>query len=102
MVSFSKASSWVLESSARIRDVCVYGRGDPKQVLYLSASQVVVFLQISSNMVPFGDNAAQQPDSQEAQSIQEKPTMGLQPREDILTGEIQPCKEKICLYILYK
>lgn len=68
MVNFSKASSWVLESSARIREVCVYGKGDPRHVLYLSASQVVVFLQLSSNMVPFGDNTAPDPEIQAAQT----------------------------------
>lgn len=68
MVSFSKASSWVLESSARIREVCVYGNGDPRHELYLSTSQVVVFLQLSSNIVPFGDNTAPEPDIQAAQT----------------------------------
>lgn len=67
MVNFSKASSWVLESSARIREVWVYGKGDPKHVLYLSTSQVVVFLQVSSNIVPFGESTAPQPESQAAQ-----------------------------------
>lgn len=68
MVSFSKTSSWLLESSARIREVWLYGKGDPKQVLYLRTSQVVVFLHISSNIVPFGDNAAPQPENQAVQT----------------------------------
>ena len=94
MASFSKASSWVLESSARTREVCVYGRGDPRHVLYFRASQVEVFLQWSSNMVPFGDNTAPQPESQAAQthSIPQNPTMGLRAQEDILGAENEPCK----------
>lgn len=68
MVNFSIASSWVLESSARIIDVCVYGKGDPRHVLYLSTSQVVVFLHSSSNIVPFGNNTAPVPESQAAQT----------------------------------
>lgn len=68
MVSFSIASSWVLESSASTIDVCVYGNGDPRHVLYLSTSQVVVFLHLSSNIVPFGNITAAVPESQAAQT----------------------------------
>lgn len=68
MVNFSIASSWVLESSASIIDVCVYGNGDPKHVLYLSTSQVVLFLHLSSNIVPFGNMTAAVPESQAAQT----------------------------------
>ena len=54
-------------------------------MLYFRASQVVVFLQWSSNNVPFGDNTAPEPGSQAAAAqTQSIPTMGLQPGEDIL------------------
>lgn len=53
MANFSKASSCVSESSASTRDVCVYGKGDPRHVLYFSTSQVVVFLQKSLDVLSF-------------------------------------------------
>ncbi len=94
MANFSKASSWVSESSARIRDVCVYGKGEPRHVLYFNTSQVVDFLQKSSNVVSFGckmtawailEVAAQ------IQSIQKPPTMVQRRLEDIL--ETQQCSD---------
>lgn len=89
MVNFSKASSWVLESSASTREVCVYGKGDPRHVLYLRASQVVVFLHRSWKIVAFGDNTAPQHErlAPQRQSTPHSPTMELRAWEDILTKE---------------
>lgn len=77
-------------------DVCVYGKGDPRQVLYLRTSQVVVFLHLSSNIVPFR-NTAPVPRSQAAQthSIAQNPTMALRPVEDILRQGFNGTKPRL-------
>lgn len=87
MASFSKASSWVSESSARIREVCVYGKGEPRHVLYFSTSQVVDFLQKSLDTVSFGCKMTARATIEVAaqiQSIQKLPTMEQRRLEDIL------------------
>lgn len=94
MASFSKASSWVSESSARIREVCVYGKGEPRHVLYFSTSQVVDFLQKSLNTVSFGCKMTARATIEVAahiQSIQKPPTMEQRRLEDIL--EAQQCSD---------
>lgn len=78
MANFSKTSSWVLESSAKSRDVWVYGKGVPRQELYFRASQVVVFLQLSFRMDSFRKPVAAWVTIKEAaqtQSIPNPPTM---------------------------
>lgn len=60
--------------------------------MYLSASQVVLFLQLSSKMVPFGASTASEEEENQAartQSIPENPTMGLRVWEDILVRRIE-------------
>lgn len=78
MANFSKTSSWVLESSAKIRDVWVYGKGVPRQELYFKTSHVVVFLQLSFSIDSFRKPVAAWVTTKEVaqtQSIPNPPTM---------------------------